>query len=421
MEAEVDDSLIEQMDLVDEASNQLGDSEDEKKVEFVSDVEAAEVEEPGFSGNATDQYFKLLNTRRYKMFAPGEIESCVARLTRGKVFVKNCLETFALRRYAETWCEEWRVGHASDSCASCSKRQSFFEEFGGPRDLTAIEDWAKGLANSDVLPILLHYFGLRDAEAALTEICERNQRLVVSVAKHSRWHRRRQFQMIELIQYGNIGLISAAVKFNLDFGNRFSTYAIWWIRQIMDRECLEAAGIIRLPVHVRTTYSQISQVAHKLGVNPDDEDSAEIIASKFATTPEKISDWRRRIIETVATIRMLQRTSSLDRVFGQDDGGDYSLMSIIPDQTMKSAEEGMIEDGDDQRMIQRVREMVSGERDEISKRAWDVLAMRYGLDGHEQQSLRKVAASLKLSPERIRQIEGRTLQKLRKALRSGSR
>ena len=417
MKEKDDESIMPLEVLMNDESGSVGLVEERVLPNLISEDVERGSEEPGLSGSATDRYFRFLRTQRYEIFLPGELESRALRLASGKTYIKNRIETFVARRYAETWCGNWKVGHLESACQSCNERRLFFEEFGGPEDLMKIEEWSEGLVNSDVLPLLLRRFESHDAESALTEMCERNQRLVVSVAKHSPW-RRRGFQMLDLVQYGNLGLINAAIKFNLGFGNKFATYAIWWIRQAIDRECLNAVGVIRLPVHVTMAYAQISSVAHKLGIDPDNDLSADLIAPKLATEPKEIAAWKTRIVETVAAIRLLQNTSSLDRVFGDDS--DESLMSIIPDRTAKSAEESFMEENDHGRLVAQVRTMMDGGQCGVDKRSWIVLAMRYGLDGHEQKSLRKVAASLKLSPERVRQIETKALHKLRRLFRQDS-
>ena len=231
---------------------------------------------------------------------------------------------------------------------------------------------------------------------AKKKLIESNLRLVVSIAKQFYSQNKKSFQLQDMIQEGNVGLILAVEKFDPELGNRFSTYATFWIRMAISRMVADSSRLIRIPTHLHEKRGKIFRFVRKFyedqGRLPDINEISKAIGEK----PETV----------VEALKSVRTCCSLDDKCGKNDTSS-PLYEVIPDEEMFVRPEKYSEEKD---LHDRIISLID---DTLKPREKTVITIRYGFDDGEKKTLDCAAAALGVSRERARQIENEALKRLR--------
>jgi RNA polymerase primary sigma factor len=269
----------------------------------------------------------------------------------------------------------------ADTGAVSGAVQSYLREIGKVPLLTPEEEriLAKKVSEGD--------------EQARKQMIEANLRLVVSIAKRY-IGRSSNLNLLDLIQEGNIGLSKAVDKFNYKRGFKFSTYATWWIRQAITRALADQGRTIRIPVHMVETITKYFKAKRSLAQTLGRDPLPEEIASEMGKDVEEI----------LYLMQISQGTSSLNQPLGDEEGGS-ELADFISD-TKTISPDGYA-----------TRELLKDELEkimqELTEREREIIKMRFGLGGETTHTLEEVGKAFGVTRERIRQIEAKTLEKLK--------
>ncbi len=236
---------------------------------------------------------------------------------------------------------------------------------------------------------------VRDGARARDHLLEANLRLVVSVAKR---YTGRGMQFLDLIQEGNLGLVRAVEKFDYTKGFKFSTYATWWIRQAITRAMADQSRTIRIPVHMVEIINKVARVQRQILADTGREATPEELGAELDMTPEKIVEVQRYARDPV----------SLDQAVGDD--GDSQLGDFIEDSDAPMALDVV--------SFRLMQEQLGDVLDTLEPREAHVLRLRFGLVDGQPKTLDQIGREIGLTRERVRQIEVKTMSKLRHPSRS---
>ena len=259
--------------------------------------------------------------------------------------------------------------------------------------LEAVDKQAtEGLTEDEILDLK---WTERDGARAKRHLVEANLRLVVSIAKR---YVGRGMAFLDLIQEGNLGLIRAVEKFDYAKGFKFSTYATWWIRQAITRAIADQARTIRIPVHMVETINKLVRIQRQLLQDLGREPTADEIALQMEMTPEKV-----REIQKIS-----QEPVSLETPIGEEE--DSHLGDFIEDSEAVVPLE--------RASFKLLQEQLESVLHTLSDREKEVIRLRFGLVDGQPRTLEEVGKKFGVTRERIRQIESKTLSKLRHPSRS---
>lgn len=281
----------------------------------------------------------------------------------------------------ETINEKLLLSSKADSRAELDATRLYLREIESSPLLTAEEE------------VFYSRKAIKGEVAARAKMIECNLRLVVKI---SRRYMNRGLALLDLIEEGNLGLIRAVEKFDPERGFRFSTYATWWIRQTIERALMNQTRTIRLPIHVIKEMNVYLRASRTLQQTMDREPTIEDIA-KFVDKPPEV-------VEKMLGLR--DRVGSVDIPAGKDN--DRPLLEIIADDN--NPEPSLLLQDED------VYANMAMWLDQLDEKQREVIVRRFGLHGHERQTLENVGKELGVTRERVRQIQMDALKRMRKIL-----
>ena len=225
---------------------------------------------------------------------------------------------------------------------------------------------------------------------ARDELVQANLRFVIDVAKN---YQNRGLSLADLISAGNVGLMTAAQRFDGAKGFKFISYAVWWIKQSILQTIADHARTVRLPLNKLSLLKDISRASHRLGQGRDTEPEIEEIAAELQVSPQEVQD----------TILSARSVRSLDESFEEDD--ERSLMNVLRDDDQAPP------DGDV--MEETARRQLENVLEALDEREFKIIRLYFGLDGAEAMTLEQIGRLMNLTRERVRQLKERALGKLR--------
>ncbi|MBT5054974.1 MAG: RNA polymerase sigma factor RpoD/SigA [Gemmatimonadetes bacterium] len=227
-------------------------------------------------------------------------------------------------------------------------------------------------------------------QEARDELVQANLRFVIDVAKK---YQNRGLSLSDLISAGNVGLMTAATRFDGEKGFKFISYAVWWIKQSILQTIAEHARTVRLPLNKLSLLKDISKASRKLGQGRETDPHVDEIAKELDMAPEDVLD----------TMMHARTVRSLDESFEEDD--ERSLMNILRDDNQATPDLHVMESA--------ARNQLDEVLESLDEREFRIIRLYFGLDGNESMTLEEIGGTMNLTRERVRQLKERALGKLR--------